>query len=198
MNFKNYLLIFAFLSICVLISDDVFAQQSDKIIIEHISTSPAAYRTDSKPGANPEVRNEDRKPTMDDIIDGKKKGKKVTIIIDPTVANPRTSHAAIVVSINTTPRNGTNPDNQTTLIYDCVIYDPTTNKTYNSSLVSINNTNSTAYIDWDGWRGVRELVMVYKTHAPPTKTRGALLYKQWQFEFLPLLRFQKILLPKFH
>ncbi len=193
MNFKNYLLVFAFLSILVLISEDVQAQQSGKIVIEHISTSSPAYRADSKPGANPEVRNEDRKPTMDDIIDGKKKGKKVTIIIEPTAANPRTSHAAIVVSINTTPRNGTNPNNQTTFIYDCVIYDPTTNKTYNSSLVSINNTNSTAYIDWDGWRGVMELVMVYKTHAPPTRTRGTLLYKPGQFEFLPLLNSRKVL-----
>jgi hypothetical protein len=199
MNFKNYLFLFAFLIFLISISDDVKAQQgAGKIVIEHISTSPGAYRADSKPGANPEVRNEDRKPTMDDILDGKKKGKKVTIIIDPSVADPGISHAAIVVSINATPRNGTNPDNETTLIYDCVVYDPTTNKSYNSSLVSINNTNSTAYIDWDGWRGVRELVMVYKTYVLPKGPRGTILHKPGQYGFLPLVRFQEIFLPKFH
>ncbi len=198
MSFKKYFFFFALLIILVSFSEDVKAQHGGKIVIEHISTSPGAYRSDSKPGPNVEVRDQDRKPTMDDIIDGKKKGKKVTIIIDPSAANPSVSHAAIVVSINTTARNGTNPDNQTTLIYDCVVYDPTTNKSYNSSLVSINNTNSTAYIDWDGWRSVRELVMVYKTHAPPKGPRGNILYKPGQYGFLPLARLQEIFLPKFH
>ncbi|MGV8131314.1 MAG: hypothetical protein ACP5N7_04415 [Candidatus Pacearchaeota archaeon] len=197
MSFKKGFFLLVLLVVLFSLSDNVSAQQASKITIEHISTSSAAYRSDAKPGPNVEVVNVDRKPTMDDIITGKKKGKKVTIIIDPSAANPRVSHAAIVVSLNITPRNGTNPNNETTLIYDCIVYDPTTNKSYNTSLVTINNSNSTAYIDWDGWRGVRELVMVYKSHAPPTKTRGTLLHKPTHFEFLPLLGTRKFL-PKFN
>lgn len=194
---KKFFVFLFFLSILVISFNHVSAQQKPQITVTVISASIHNMGPDS---TDPDVgtNNELREPKADDVIDAMKKKKQVTVVVWQNNGTKRWAHAVRVRAINVAVRNETDPStNQTTYYYDARIYDPTSNATYNRSFAYVvynSTTNSSLYLDWNGWSIVRDVVTVSST---PQKGRGLLHQQPGQFGFLPLLGTRKFL-PKFN
>lgn len=188
MNKINLILAFAFL-IVLLFATGVSAQS---YTIHHIDRW-ANDNADSKPGSGVKVVNEDRDPTLLDVLEGMKKKRKITIYLEPS--NGTHSWALRVVGVNLTSYNDTNWTKNF-----MVLYDPTSHAYVNTTGAVIgNDTNSTGYVYAGGeWRKIIGVTMVYQT---PKPGKGLLLdSKPRHYAFLPFVRFKDLFLalPKFH
>lgn len=188
MNKIKIILLFVFISFLAFASN-VNAQP---ITIHHIDPW-ANDNVDSKPGSGVNVVNEDRDPTLLDVLDAMKKKRKVTLYLAPS-AGATHSWAVRVVGVNLTSYNDTNWTKNF-----MVLYDPTSHAYINTTGAVIgNSTNSTGYVYAGGeWRKILGVTMVYKTPKPGS---GLFHVKPGHYGLLPLMRFRdlSLALPKFH
>ncbi len=190
---KKFFIFLVFLALIILSFDQASAQQKPQVTVTVISGSTHNMGPDS---TDPDVgtNNELREPRAEDVVDAMKKKKQVTVVIWQNNGTKRWAHAVRVRAINVAVRNETDPStNQTTYYYDARIYDPTSNATYNRSFAYVvynSTTNSSLYLDWNGWSVVRDVVTVSSS---PQKGKGLLYQKIEQFGFLPLLNSRKVL-----
>ena len=179
MNKTNLILLVACLFFVVLFASEVRAQQ---YTIHHIDPW-TNDNVDSKPNSGVKVVNEDRSPTLQDIIDGMRKKRKVTAVLAPD-GNSTHSWAVRVVGMNLTSYLTTNGSRNWTNNF-IVLYDPVSHAYVNTTVATMgNNVNNTAYIYVAGeWRGVIALTMIYKSLI---KTGGPVYARPIYFEFISL------------
>ncbi|MBS3083458.1 hypothetical protein J4423_01495 [Candidatus Pacearchaeota archaeon] len=186
---KNNLIFLAFcLFFVALLLSPVNAQRA-KYTVHHIDPW-TNDNVDSKPGSGVNIVNEDRNPTLADIINGMAARRKMAITLAPG-NNSSHSWAVRVVEINLTSYFTNDSENNWTNNF-VVIYDPTSHAYYNTTLSAIgNSTNSTAYVFLAGqWIKVIAITMIYKTPPKPGWINSVI---RADYLTLPLVEFRKIL-----
>ena len=176
---KNKLILIVFcLFFITLFSIQVNAQSSVRYTIHNIDQW-SNDNVDTKPNSAVKIINEDRSPTLADIIDGMVKKRKITIILAP-VNNSNHSWAVRVVAINLTSYLVNNSENKSYINNYIEIYDPSSHAYRNTTVATTTNSaNSTAYVFLAGqWIEVIAITMIYKSaYIPNPKGWNSVLRK---------------------
>lgn len=186
--------------IFILFVANAYAQSAGgpKVTMTVISAGSHSFGPASPDPSKVKVEEEVRDPTAKDLIEGIKSKAQVAITIPQANETTRWAHSLRVRAVNLTVYNGTNEENETVYYNDLRVYDPTTGKNYTTQLAYIANQPGKAYINWNGWVPIRDLIMV-KVNFPIKPGRGLFNLKQQpNYGFLPIARFQELLFPKFH
>ncbi|MBM3232345.1 hypothetical protein FJZ21_03145 [Candidatus Pacearchaeota archaeon] len=184
----NKLFIFSVFIFALIFVSNVYAQPTGgpSVTITVISSNSHSFGPSSPDPNKVKMEEEVRDPTASDIINGIKNKSQVSVVVPQKNGTASWSHMMRVRAVNLTTYNGTNENNETVYYNDVKIYDPADGKNYTTQLTYISSDPNKAYIYYNGWVQIRDVVII-KAHVPP-KSGGLLFSKIKQFSFLLLIR----------
>jgi exopolysaccharide biosynthesis protein len=184
------LVLLVFLTIGVYAQTTPQPVSNPQVVMETISSLAQIMGPDDSGDRDVRTINTLRDPTIEDIVDAMKKKKQVTIVIWQQNNTSKWAHALRVRAINITSFNTTNDDNETVIQYNAKVYDPTTNKTYETNFAYVFNKPDKGYVNWNGWAAIRDVVTLYKVKKAPFPRAPKMIQP---YGYLDILSFYKLL-----